>query len=118
MRPFFMEAIFWKSASYLLLRSAGLSRVRPYRVMVHGGPAGWIDGKFGSSGTGGLFSTKVVMARSDAEARAAATALVRDAVHRIAGDSTEVAISIEVEESVEVDGVVWRQPRGFSFYEE
>jgi hypothetical protein len=113
-----MEAIFWKSASYLLLRSVGLSRVRPYRVMVHGGPAGWSDGKFGRSGTGGLFSTRVVMATSDAEARVAATALVRDAVHRIDGTSKEVPIPFDVEESNEVDGVVWRQPQGFSFYEE
>jgi hypothetical protein len=117
MRPFFLEAIFWKSASHLLLRSLGASRMRPYRVMVRGEHLWWSDGKTTST-TGGLFTTRVVMANSDAEARTATLALVRDAVRRIAGNPKEVPVLLDVEESNEIEGIVWRQPRGFSLFEE
>jgi hypothetical protein len=92
--------------------------MRPYRVMIRGEPFWWSDEKTGRSGTGGLFCTKVVMANSDATARTAATALVREAVHPIARNPKEVPVLLQVEESNEIEGIVWRQPRGFSFFEE
>ncbi len=92
--------------------------MHPYRVMIRGEPLSWSDEKTGTSGTGGLFSTKVVMANSDAEARASATALVREAVRPIARSPKKVPVLLQVEESNEIEGIVWRQPRGFSFFEE
>lgn len=56
------------------------------------------------------------MAPCDADARAAAVELVREAVLAFAGEATETPPAFEVEESNALGGVAWRQPRGFSLY--
>jgi hypothetical protein len=64
----------------------------------------------------GLYSTRVVMAESEMQARASAMALVREAVEGIVANPKDVPVSFDVEESSELYGIVWHQPRGFSFY--
>ena len=49
------------------------------------------------------------------EARSAGTALVRDAVRGLAR-TVEPGVHFDVEECDALEGMVWRQPRGFSFY--
>lgn len=89
MRPFLLEGIFWGSVIHALLRAMGMSRRRPYRVMVRAEPFWWKDVETNRSETGGLFATRVVMAESQIEAEAAAVAFVREAVLRISGNPKE-----------------------------
>ncbi|WP_242343535.1 hypothetical protein [Anaeromyxobacter terrae] len=118
MRPFVIEEIFWSSATHAFLRAIGVSRRNVYRVMVRAEPVWLRDVESGRRTAAGLFATRVVIASSEARARDAAVALVREAVLPISGNPKETPVLFEVEEAEVVRGVVWRQPRGFTLWEE
>jgi len=118
MRPFVVEGIFWSSATHAVLRSIGVSRRNAYRVIVRAEPVWFRHPESGRRTAGGLFATKFVIARSEACARDAAVALVRDEVLPFAGNPQETPVLFEVEEVNVVRGVVWRQMRGFSLWAE
>ncbi len=117
MRLFFLERIFWQSVTYGVLRTLGVTRVRPYRVMVRAEPLRVTAIKSDKVELGGLFATRVVMAASHARAEVAAVAAVREAVLAFAHNPDEEPVCFHVEESANIEGIVWRQARGYSFYQ-
>jgi hypothetical protein len=84
--------------------------------MVRAEPLSWKDSEANRSGTGGLFATRVVMATSEVEASRMASAIVEGAVRGIAETDAQTPVLFGVEESAVVEGIVWRQPRGFSYF--
>jgi hypothetical protein len=117
MRPFFLEPIFWRSVAHAVLRFLGISRNTAYRVMVRAEPVWLRDVQTGKRQAFGLYTTRIVMACSDADARAAAVEQVRrEAVLAVAGNATETPPAFEVEEIDALGGVAWRQGRGFTLY--
>lgn len=115
MRLFLLQPVFWRSAAYAALRSLGLSSKTAYRVMVRVEPVWLKDEQPGKREAFGLFTTRVVMAHSDLDARAAAIGLVRGEVLAIAVNSADSPPAFEVEAS-DALWVAWRQPGGFSLF--
>lgn len=113
---FLLEPIFWTSAIHIALRSLGISRKNAYRVLVRAEPLWLQDEQTGKREAFGAYATRVVMAHTDADARAASVELVREAVLAVSGSATGTAPVVQVEESNTLGGLAWRQPRGFSFY--
>lgn len=101
---------------HVLLRRVGISRQNAYRVMVRVEPVWLRDEETLQRQPFGLFSTHIVMASSNAEARTAAVELAREAVVAVAGNPADMPAAFEVEESNTLAGVAWHQPRGFSLY--
>jgi len=111
-------AIVCESTCHLLLRAVGRSGKHPYTVIVRGQPLWWRDGDGNVAGNGGFYSTRVVMAGSQREAEASAIHLVRDAVSAIARNPKESPVTFAIEECARMEGIAWRQFRGFSFWED
>ncbi len=118
MRPLLAEGIFWRSATHAALRVLRLSRRNSYRVMVRAEPVWFRDVETGQRTVGGLYATKFVIAESETQARETAVALVRDEVLPLAGNPQDTPVLFDVEEANVVRGVVWRQARGFTLWQE
>jgi hypothetical protein len=116
MLPFFLEPIFWTSSSHAVLRALGMSRKTAYRVVVRAEPVWLRDEQTGNCEAFGLYATRIVIAHSEAAARAAAVDRVREALFTVAGNAPEAPPAFEAEECTALRGLAWRQPRGFSLY--
>jgi len=109
MRPLLEHlAIAYGSTYQLLLRAVGRSGKHPYTVMVRGEPLWWRDGDANVAVNGGFYSTRVVMARSQDEAEAAAIDLVRDEVRKIARNPNGSPVIFDIEECARMRGIAWR----------
>jgi hypothetical protein len=86
--------------------------------MVKAEPLTMTDEGSGRAVPRGFFSTWVVMADSEEHAWAVALRHARDAVQSITERERGEVTACEVEESEAIEGVVWRRPRGYSFFSE
>ncbi len=84
--------------------------------MVRAEPLTLKDEGTGGKVSVGFFLTRIVMTDSEERAKAVALAHTRNAVRAIAGNAGSEMTSCEVEESNAIEGVVWQQPRGYSFF--
>jgi hypothetical protein len=115
MRPFVIESMFWRSAANALLRSIGIARAIPYRVLVRAERVWLRDAGTCDRTLFGLYATKFVIASTESDASAAALEAVRAEVLAVAGDPKD-AILFDVETVDVGPGIVWRQGRGFTLF--
>ena len=111
-------AIACASATHGLLRAIGLSRTSAYVVMVCGQPLWWRDETGAVKKGGGFYSTRVVMARSDDEAKTRAVEAVKNAILASVCNPAEDPVAFNAEDCTRTHRIVWRQSRGFSFWGE